>query len=372
MASGQKEKKHLSRGQLLFCGASVLALVLSFVYSSEAIDAMGEGMRLCVRTVIPSLFPFMVLGEVFVRSGAPELFGRYVGRVLSVPLGLSPEGSSAWLIGILFGFPVGTRSALTLYREGRVSRGELIRLCMLCNNPSSAFLINAVGISLFGSQRLGVLLYASHLICSLLLGVALTLSFGSSARRGMGEHPLTALSAKHRSGGALSSIADAVTGSAQSMLYICAFVVFFGAFIAILRRATDRLCLPPLAEVLILGFFEMTSGVSAAASLPRSLAIAAVAAITGWSGMSVCFQFVGLCSDERLPLYPYLTAKALCAALNVGITLLLVRVFGSGIGEMSGGSVGSWLVLESDAMSLFSLALFISSALFYILHRAKK
>ena len=40
--------------------------------ADAAVEYMGRGLTLCARTVIPSLFPFMVLSELLVSSGAGE------------------------------------------------------------------------------------------------------------------------------------------------------------------------------------------------------------------------------------------------------------------------------------------------------------
>ena len=84
-----KKEDALSGGQLLFCIMSTLALLLTFKYSDIAIEAMSSGMKLCVTTVIPSLFPFMVLSELFVSSGASELVGKLCGKPLCALLGIS-------------------------------------------------------------------------------------------------------------------------------------------------------------------------------------------------------------------------------------------------------------------------------------------
>ena len=347
-------KNRMSAGQVLFCLMSAVAMMLTFRYSEEVVSAMSSGMSLCVTTVIPSLFPFMVLSELFISSGAGELMGRYIGRPLSALFGISHAGAAALLIGFICGFPIGTRSAVSLYERGRISRAEFEHLCTFCNNPSSAFLISAVGGALFGSRLFGVLLYASHILSSCIVGFIGRFLFV----RGKDSFCEESCSQKKREG-IIASFIRAVTDSASSMLFICAFVVFFSAVVGVIRSFARGAGLPNGAMALMFGFFEMTGGVAEASALPLGLAIPISAAITGWSGLSVHFQFVSICKEHRFALRPYFLSKALCALLNMVIISILVRVAGDRI-IFSGGSISSFLMMSGGIAVPLSLAAFLA------------
>ncbi|MBQ5634313.1 MAG: hypothetical protein IIV11_05455, partial [Clostridia bacterium] len=162
----------MTRGELAFCLLGILALLLTFGFADTAIGAMSEGMKLCVSVVVPSLFPFMVFSDILVSSGGARLIAMPFSRLAGKLFGLSREGSVPLVLGILCGFPMGTRAALSLYSEGKISRGETEHLLCFCNGPSAAFLINAVGLSLFGSRDFGILLYCSQMLSSLVVGLA--------------------------------------------------------------------------------------------------------------------------------------------------------------------------------------------------------
>ena len=348
----------MSAGQRLFCFMSAVALVLVFIYSDAAISAMSNGMRLCVTTLIPSLFPFMVLSELFVRSGAASIVGKIVGAPISKLFKISREGGVAWLLGALCGFPIGMRCAISLYEQGKISRSELEHLSTFCNSPSSAFIIGAVGASLLGSQKFGVLLYTAHLISAIIIGFAGRFFFPKKAEEFYCPQDLQNTERKS----AARIFSDSVSASAMSMLFICAFVLFFSSFSGILKLFLDRLCLGKLPRALTVGFFEMTGGVFAASELPLRYAIPTVAAITGWSGMSVHFQLVGICGSSKLSLKPYFLAKVMSALLCSALTVLLTHIFSDEL-IFSIGSVESFLLMPAYPSSLLSVALFGFSCL---------
>lgn len=352
----EKEKSALSRGQLLFCIMSVVAIVLTFRYSDLAISAMSQGMSLCAKTVIPSLFPFMVLSELLVASGASELFGRYIAFPFGKLFALSRDGSAVFLLGILCGFPVAATSAISLYRRGRINRGELMHILLFCNNPSSAFLISAVGGGLFGSRDFGVLLYIVHLISSFALGLIGRALFSKEKKKG--EFCTLGAVSKHR-GGVIERFTIAVKDSAQSMLFICAFIVFFSAIAGVLQYFAKSVSLPDFLAALCTGFFEMTGGVSAAAKLPRSQALFVAAAITGWSGLSVHFQFVGVCGESRVPLRPYFLSKIFSSLFNAAAVGIFVELFGDRLSFSSASSSPSVLLFAHMPAAVITLAVFL-------------
>lgn len=350
-------KNKLSVGQTLFCVMSAVAMILTFRYSEEAISAMSAGMRLCVNTVIPSLFPFMVLSELLISSGAGELIGKYPCRPLSAVFGISPCGATALLTGFICGFPIGAKSAISLYEKGSISQSELEHICTFCNNPSSAFLIGAVGSSLFGSRLFGVLLYVTHLISSCIIGFFGRIFF---KREATNERYVQRTAQSEKRKGAVTSFIDAVTDSASSMLFICAFVLFFSALVGVLGSFAESMALPESAAALMFGFFEMTGGVSAASALPLGAAIPIAAAITGWSGLSVHFQFVAICKEHRFALRPYFVSKIVCSALNVIIITALVYLMKDILVFDSGKSISSVLLTPGGAFAQVSVALFAS------------
>ena len=348
-------KSKMSAGQTLFCIMSAAAMILTFRYSEVAISAMSVGMRLCVTTVIPSLFPFMVFSELFISSGAGRLLGKYPGRPVSALFGISHDGASALLLGFLCGFPIGTKSAISLYEKGRIGKAELEHICVFCNNPSSAFLVSAVGSTLFGCHTFGVLLYVTHIISSCIVGFACRYIYAERKRK---DSYFTAASGKERREGIVGSVIRAVTDSAGSMLFICAFVVFFSAVVGFLRFFAEGASVPEGAIALMFGFFEMTGGVSAASVLPPGAAIPIAAAITGWSGLSVHFQFIAVCKEHRLPLRPYFVSKIICALLNALIISLLVALAGDGLTFEGGGSVSSFLLMPDGLGAWGAIAVF--------------
>ncbi len=312
-----------SGGQIRFCLMSTFCFVLILRNSDAAISYMARGLSLCARTVIPSLFPFMVISELLVQSGAGEAFGRLFSHLMRWVFGLSGAGVSALLLGSMCGFPVGARTAVSLYDRNLISKSECEHLLTFTSNPSSAFLITAVGASIFGSRHLGVILYATVLGTSFFIGF---LARFFMRRKGVqdahphfptGWHP-----------GGVEMFTSAISGAATAMLSVCGYVIFFSALTGALGQMMTGIGhIGELPYTLLCGFLELTCGISEASSLvSRKAAIILSAAIAGWSGLSVHCQVMSLGGGRGLSFRPYILAKAAQGILCAAVMAIILQV----------------------------------------------
>lgn len=321
----QRTQELPSPRQLIFCFMSLFSLALIIRNSDVAIKYMSEGLRLCAVTVVPSLFPFMVLSDIIVSSGAANLIGKALRRPMRFLFGVSGEGGCAVILGTLCGFPIGAKAAVSIYDSGRISRGELERLLTFSNNPSSAFIISAVGVSLFGSRDSGYLLYAATLISSALVGIGQNILFGRKGKSRQAE--FTEQTERSRRADTKLSIGDfteAVTSSVFGILKVCAFVMFFTAFLGTLGSALNSITLPEQTNAILFGIFELTGGMSQAAALPREQGMILAAFISGWSGFSVHFQIMSLCADRNISFKPYFLAKLIQGVIAAALVFVFM------------------------------------------------
>ena len=248
----------------------------------------------------------MVISELLVSSGAGEAFGRLFSRLMQWLFGLSGAGASAVFLGSMCGFPIGAKTAVGLLDRNAISKTECEHLLTFTNNPGSAFLITAVGMSLYGNRRLGVLLYVTVLGSGFVVGFL--------ARFFLRRHDEPVEHPHFPSGlhiGGVETFTGAVSGAATGMLTVCAYVIFFSALTGALGCAVSDGQGGATGYALLSGLLEMTGGISLAATLsdPR-WGLILTATFAGWSGISVHCQIMSLCSGRGLSFKPYLLAKA--------------------------------------------------------------
>ncbi len=282
----------------------LLMLMVCFLWNNQVTaQAVRDGLTLCARSVVPALFPFFVAVSCFTSLGLAQELGRLLSPVTAPLLGCSGAGSVAFLMGLLGGYPVGGRTVAELYRGGSVDRAEAEHLLTFCNNCGPAFVLGVAGMGCFGSVRIGLCLYAIHVLSAVAV---------AQLRRGRREksEPFR-LSAPVPSFPA--ALVRAVTDGALAMVTVCAFVVFFIAALRLLNAVTG------LRHPLLIGAVELTGGIL---SLPPDRAgFVMAAALLGWGGLSVHGQTAAVLRDTDLSLRPHLLGKAVQAAVSAALAL---------------------------------------------------
>ena len=298
-----------------FVFMSLFIIILFFKNASAASIWVQNGLYLCGTRLIPSLFPFMVLSSIAIESGALRSLCKIPARLFGRVFKISEEATGAVIIGWLCGFPVGARSLCELYTGGLISASEYRRGVCIASTPSPAFLIGAVGKGTFGSPLLGVALYIISVLFSAIIGAVMT-------RIDKAEAPYSPPKDKKKKSGSFASVfTHAVTSSASSMVSVCAFVVFFCAFLGVVEGTLSLFELSDTVTALIFSFFELTSGISRIGEMSVALRLTLCGIAVGWSGLSVHFQTVSMCADAPFELKPYILAHLSKSAL-MGIACL--------------------------------------------------
>ena len=313
-----KEKKGgLSIPTLIFGIASSLAFFLFLLRSDIAIDYMKSGLKLCAHTVIPSLFPFMVISSLLISSGMGLRLCRPFAFVTRLLFGVSEGGACAFILGVICGFPIGAKVIANMYDRGMITKKEAERVMTFCNNPGSAFVISAVGVSLFGSLKLGVALYACVILSAVIVGVAGRIF--CKGKKCVSCNSAAIKASLSATSGEVTLFTSAVQDSAIAMLTVCAMVVFFSSLIGCIGVSLSGLGVPDAPISIIFAVFELSSGVGAFSTLDAPLSIILCAAALGWSGLSVHFQVTSISAGRGFSFIPYFIAKGVqglvCASL---------------------------------------------------------
>ncbi len=284
----------------------VMALLL--LCSADAAQAVRDALALCVQSVIPALFPFFVVSSLFIDLGCAAVLGRSLAPIMRRLFGVSGAGGTAFLLGIIGGYPVGGRTAGELYRSGQCEREECERLLAFCNNAGPSFILGIAGLGCFGSVRVGAWLYLIHVGAAVMVGLLFRSTSRQMGRPEKTETPRWA-----------DALIQAVRGGAMSMVNICAFVVFFLVILRLFSRFTG------IQHGAILGIVEMTNGILRLANDRRGFIWAA--GLLGWGGLSVHCQTAAVLSGSGLSLKRYFIGKALQAAISMAaawpVSLLL-------------------------------------------------
>ena len=318
----------------ILLGAGLLWATLALVlWPEQSMDAMRDGLRLCGNVILPSLFPFFVLSSLVVELGMSRYLGRLLEPVMIPLFRVNGSCASALALGFVGGYPVGARTAIQLYENGQCTRTEAERMLAFCNNSGPAFILGVVGAGIFGDSRVGLLLYLTHALASLVVGLLFRFYGGSEQKYAPKSHPKPIQTVTIP-----AAFTGAVARSLQSTLNICAFVVFFavvlqllsayGVFAALAQLLSLVGFQPEWARRLVAGLLELSSGVSSLRGSSQLAGRVSMAAfMLGWAGLSVHCQVLSFLVDSGLSAKTYLAGKLCHGLIAAGLTWCLTRLF---------------------------------------------
>lgn len=296
--------------------ASLFIGALLIKNTELAISFVKKGLESCFLTIIPSLFPFMIISEMISQSGVLSCSGTMSERLSRRTFGISGSAMSAVLLGLLLGFPMGTKALVSLYDRGEISQKELEHTLGFSGIPSFAFIVNAVGISLFGNRSFGIALYLSSIFSAVIWAI---ISKPKKSEYYTVNYQKPMIIKKSLS----EIITSAISTATNSTILLCAYVIFFSAIVGCISNGIGLIS---TGGAILSAVLELSTGASSSAALGGVTGVALCGFTIGWSGLSVHFQTAALVGS-RVKSYSAYTIAKLFQGLTCCLSAIVFSVF---------------------------------------------
>lgn len=284
-------------------GIALGVSVLLILFADAAGDGIRDAVALCLQTVIPSLFPFMLAASYIGGLGIVPKKNGIAERLVRGLFGVTGAGAVTILMSYIGGYPVGLRLCADQFAAGRLKERDKNIMAAFCFNSGPAFIITAAGRNMFGSTRLGLLLFAAVTLASMITGIL------ASLPRKQTKEP-TNIVAKTDA----ADLPTAVNSAAKAMGGICLWIVVFGILQGVAQAVAGS------TPQLLLYLSEVTAGCMRCAEnsdLPMA------AAICAFGGFCVHLQVLSDLKKIQVQYYKFLLCRLLHAGLSYGICKLL-------------------------------------------------
>jgi len=214
------------------------AMVALMLFTQQAVAGAAEGVDLCVRVIIPSLFPFFFVTS-WTNCILPAL--RIPGvdqlaRWLHIPDG----GGGLLLLGLIGGYPVGAQAIHDTWKSGKIDKLQAIRLLGFCSNAGPAFIFGITRV-LFTASWMPWILWLLHMLSAILTGFLLP----HVPQRRINANDIQPISASQSLRRSLS-----ITAS------VCGWIIVFKTFLSILAPLLSN----PTIRICATGLLELSAG----------------------------------------------------------------------------------------------------------------
>ena len=285
---GMDLKRKLPAGELAVCLFGITCFILNI---RSALSGAAEGIELCIRSVLPSLLPFMVLSAPVTALLAGEKVPgcRSLCRLCGIP-----SGSEGLLLsGFLSGYPTGARNAALACRNGSLNRKDAERMIGFCSNCGPAFLFGILRPVFPDIQYLWAL-WGICILSSLLTAAVLPGKSRSSAAAVSGHIP---------------TLSESMRSALPAAAAACGWIILFKSMTAAVSDFIPKQ-LPETVKVIFSGFTELAGGCISLYKVPSvGLRFILAACLLSFGGLCVLLQTKAVIGD--LSIRGYLRGRLL-------------------------------------------------------------
>ena len=119
-------------------------------------------------------FPFIVISKILSALNTPIVFSTKL-KPLATHIFRAP-GSIVYVyfLSIICGYPLGAKLTADFYENGTINKNQALSFCNFCSTSGILFVVGTIGIIMFNSLKIGIIIYISHIFGSFIGGLILS------------------------------------------------------------------------------------------------------------------------------------------------------------------------------------------------------
>lgn len=315
------------------------------IFSQSNLSAAKSGLLLWANNVVSSLLPFFIATELLSYTNVVSKISKLLNPIMRPIFNVPGCGAYSLIMGIISGYPIGAKIVTKFREDNLCTVAEAERLLAFTNNSGPLFIIGTVGITMFGNTTIGILLFITHLLACLSVGIV----FRFWKYKDKNTYSKSSTYNNSNNNVSFSNLGEVLSKSILSaintVVVIGGFVVLFSVILSILENSNILTILSnilfPIFEIfgisntnfikgLLSGIIELTNGVKIISSIPYkqiSLNITLCAFLLGFAGISILLQVFSITSKSDISIKPYIIGKILQAIFATFYTILFINVF---------------------------------------------
>lgn len=337
------------------CIVSCFILLFStclIIFPEQSLHASVSGLHIWLEVVFPSLFPFFICSELFIRYGIAHFIGHLFEGIMRPLFKLPGIGSIAILIGMVSGYPSGAKVSAQLRSEKLITQTEGERLLAFTNNASPLFIFGVIAIGFYQNEQIGYVILTVHYVSNLFVGILMRFYRGKSdlttTKTKQAFRPFDGLRKMHRVRIQMKEplgqlLGDIIIQSVQTLCIIGGYIIIFSVLTTFLDllsfQSIIAFFLHPIFALLqipkeiimpfITGLLEITLGTKTFTLSTISLhaQLIGICVLLGFNGLSVHAQVASIISTTDIRYFPYLLGRILHSVISLCLAFIVIPFF---------------------------------------------
>lgn len=298
------------------------------ILSDTTKEGALNGVNLWLFTLVPTLLPFMIISSVIMETGSYTLISSLLAPVMKHLFKLPKASGFPFIMGLLSGFPMGSKITADMVKTGVLSVLEGNILLTFCNNISPPFIISYLVSYILKINGTSVLFITAIMIISPIFTGIITARLLPLIVRKKHTSPIKSVPAVLLTGinnvtpdkSKRSLVDSCIFNSFENILKLGGYIIIFTIFCNILSIPVNK----PYLYCIISGILEITSGLNSFFFMPVNTSVILSACIlTAFGGLCAIAQTYAMINGSGLSLKIYIAGKF----LNSAIVFCLMSIF---------------------------------------------
>lgn len=289
-----------------------------------------EGLKLFFYSVMPGLFPFMILTTIMTELGFIEDFFSRFNKLSYKLFGTSGISFYVFFMSIISGYPIGAKIIAELYQKQIITETDAKKMSLFCTTSGPSFVIGSVGTVMFNSYKIGVLIYFSHIFSSFLLGILFNLF---SKNRSHQRFERKFIPQERQNNIVSYSISKTINSLFTVGAYITIFFLIGEIFDSLKLFNILKLIISPIfaffkidtkyVQGLLYGILEVTRGAKTLSAFSGITSVAIATGVLSFSGLSIIFQSMAFLKQAKIKTRTFMFYKCVHSILSIFICIML-------------------------------------------------
>ena len=298
-----------------------------------------EGLSLFYLSVLPGLFPFMVLTRMLSSINGIQFVTSKTSHLSRKLFCLPGVATYTLFISMLSGYPVGAKITSELLKENVIDEQEAKKMLSFSMSSGPIFIIGTVGASMIGNIKAGIIILVSHYISNIITGIIICHILDNNKKQVFTKTNTHSFNQQSFD----TIITNSMFSAIKSILIVGGFISCFYVFSEILidHKVFDIISYP-LGKTLELfgynhnisigimsGIIEVTRGAKMLSFFFLEnpyLTTSLISALVSFSGISILLQSKALLSSSKIKTHFLVLVKSVHSLICFVICLIISSI----------------------------------------------
>lgn len=347
---------------------TVFAIIFYLLMHSQIlIESISNSTTIFLTKLLPALFAYLLITELLINSGKVNQLSYGLSGLIAKLFNIPNHTTASVIIGLLLGYPNSAKYILKLYQNKQIDSKLATKLISFTSNANMSYIIGTIGISIFKSIEVGILLTISHFLSSIIIGMFFTPSYNNSII----QQKNTNSNSFQKIYTPFELLYTSISGSLKTLAFIFAYTVIFSLIPTVIF---SDLAIPEALKAVITGILEISNGINNIYLLNITIneKILLTSFILSFSSLMILMQIFSFVYSANVKFKDLLKYKLLQGFFSCLITWIITKWIYS-------PTIPTYISLDRFTTNfkilpstIYMLTIFITIIIFLIIFRKKR